>query len=204
MAKVNTIHTVRFWSVHVLDQNDLGKGTRRSAWKSEHRDQPVDLPPRRPLREQDFLCQILEDLFVDETDDADRDTRQNHSQPPKQKQPRSILKNSKYNTPTMPADTAIISEGNDSSSDEENPTPLSLQKHRDSMFDFQQFVTRYKRTTTTPNHEELKSSLHSLPPMVILDEDDGDDDAESSLLSSGSFSLEMIPEIDDQSLGPFQ
>jgi hypothetical protein len=101
----------------------------------------------------------------------------------------------------MPANTAIISEGNESSSDEENPTPLSLQKHRDSILDFQQFVTRCK-CTTTPNHDELESSLHSLPPMVILDVDDNDE-TESSLPSSGSFNLEMVPESDDQSLDPF-
>jgi hypothetical protein len=212
MTKVNNSNTVRFSSLHDLDQYDLFKGTRRRAWKSEHCDRPtpVDLPPRRPLREQDFVSQIPEELFLDESDDTHRDTRQKNCQQQrkrstKQKQPRSILKNSKYNTPippepllhTISADRTIISEGNDSASDEENHMTLLLQKHRDSILDFQQLVNRCRRKTQ--NNEELESSLYSLPPMGILNDDDI---TEYSLRSSGSFNLEMVLEHDDLSFGP--
>lgn len=202
--------TVRFSAPLDSDHEDLGIGSRRSAWESEenfrsveHRDQQV-LPPKRPSRERGFLMQLPGELFVHESEESDREeqapSRADHSK-------KSILKNSKYNTQTppslIPTNTSpqeyliCLNDAippSDESSDEESPqnSPTSLsRKHRDSVLNLSRLTSRCEM-----KREESALSLPSVLNIV-------DDEEVQSVRSDGTAAMfGMVMETDDESLGP--
>ena len=151
MAKLNNKNAVRYSLFHAPGRHDLSEGTRRSAWKSEEsseRHDRQDRPPRRPSRDQDFLFEIPDEVFVGEWAENNRGERQPIQQQDRSSMPRSILKTSKLNTlaqsglkrrhpkPFFTTSSSRTVDSDESSSNivGENPK-LLFQRHRDSILD---------------------------------------------------------------------
>lgn len=177
MAGLNKKNVVRFSAVHVTEYHEASVGTRRSAWKSEESSSQLNLPPRRPSRDLNFLTRIPEDFFLTETDDSETD----HCEPSQQqkgstRQLRSILKTkSKYTsqaptpTPSLPRTVSLASSDQSSMINEENIFSL-IERHRDSVLDLPRLAQRCK-----PKFE-IKGQTSSIPvpSLLFVGDDDGE------------------------------
>ena len=175
MAGLNKKNVVRFSAVHITECHEASVGTRRSAWKSEESSSQVNLPPRRPSRDLNFLTRIPEDFFLAETDDSETDHREPSQQQGRStRQLRSILKTkSKYTSqtqsPSLPRTVSLTSSDKNSMINEENMFSL-IERHRDSVLDLPRLAQRCK-----PKFEvKGQTSPIPVPSLLFVGDDDGE------------------------------
>ncbi len=182
MAGLNKKNVVRFSAVNVTEYHDASVTTRRSAWKSEESSSQLNLPPRRPARDLNFLTRIPEDFFIGETGESDTDHREPAQQQGRSmRQPRSILKTrSKYTTQSsssnLPRTVSLTSatgldDSNQISIVNEENVPSLIERHRDSVLDLQQLAQRCK-----PKFE-VTGEIGSIPVPSLVIVGNHDDEA---------------------------
>eukprot|EP00533_Pseudo-nitzschia_delicatissima_P006166 CAMPEP_0116099450 /NCGR_PEP_ID=MMETSP0327-20121206/11768_1 /TAXON_ID=44447 /ORGANISM="Pseudo-nitzschia delicatissima, Strain B596" /LENGTH=214 /DNA_ID=CAMNT_0003591315 /DNA_START=97 /DNA_END=741 /DNA_ORIENTATION=+ len=214
MAKSTNIkNTVRFTFLHTSDQNEMCTGMKRGRWQSSESlkrlnkgPDTLDLPPRRPSRDSDFLTNISNDLFVFDLAESDEEDGP-PAKPQDRNMPRSILKRTSKYSPVPPpglvkskkykrssrtrfdtrTDYSDSSESSYSETSEEKPTTVLSNKHKDSILDLPQLAYRCKPKL---NHDGLLNPI-SLPSLVCIGDEDEIDQSQRSNESSSSIGLEI-------------
>mmetsp|Transcript_23545 Transcript_23545/g.65356 ORF Transcript_23545/g.65356 Transcript_23545/m.65356 type:complete len:209 (-) Transcript_23545:173-799(-) len=198
----STLNTVRFSLTYVPEHHqDLGIGTKRSAWDSDehshsskHRDR-LALPPKRPSRERKFLNDLPKEFFVN-SPELSQDRQNNETQKGKQLVRKSILKNSKYNssntTQTVTHSTIPIDPD-----DSVAKSSSLMRNHRDSVLDLHRLACEKKeRYQRQPS---IGDESITIPSVLDIDDMDGDiDDLSTSSLNGSSRSfgtLDLVLEI---------